>query len=214
MQLPSWDLQYSQETTLQAFAASIVYHWPYVWQICLNAKHIGIEIGCGRGIQSIFLSYFIPYVIGIDNNVKLVKEARKNNSKFRGHAHFLIRDAFELDFPDKTFDVCFSQGFLEHFTNEEICLLVEKQLRIAKVMIASVPSIFYAVKDRGDERLMSIEDWRQILKDCNACMFYYGCKPRELGRAISLKNLFDIPKIIPSASHRAHICMVVKRTHE
>ncbi|MGB8779693.1 MAG: class I SAM-dependent methyltransferase [Candidatus Bathyarchaeia archaeon] len=211
MQLRSWDSHYSQETTLQAFAASLIYHWPYIWQICLKAKHSAIEIGCGRGVHSIFLSCFIPNVLGIDNNIKLVEKARKNNSKFHGHARFSIRDAFKLDFAPGTFDVCFSQGFLEHFSDEEIRLLAEKQLRIAKVMVASVPSALYAVRDRGDERLMRIEDWQQILKDFDMRIFSYGFRPREINRIISVKNLVEITKIVSSMSGKAHVCMVVKK---
>lgn len=211
MQLRSWDSHYSQETTLQAFAASLIYHWPYIWQICLKAKHSAIEIGCGRGLHSIFLSCFIPNVLGIDNNIKLIEKARKNNSKFRGHARFSICDAFKLDFAPGTFDVCFSQGFLEHFSDEEIRLLAEKQLRIANVIVASVPSALYAVKDRGDERLMRIEDWRQILKDFDTRIFSYGFRPREINRIISVKNLVDITKIVSSMSGKAHVCMVVKK---
>lgn len=211
MQLRSWDSHYSQETTLQAFAASLIYHWPHIWQICLKARHSAIEIGCGRGLHSIFLSCFIPNVLGIDNNIKLIEKARKNNSKFRGHARFSICDAFKLDFAPGTFDVCFSQGFLEHFSDEEIRLLAEKQLRIANVMVASVPSALYAVKDRGDERLMRIEDWRQILKDFDTRIFSYGFRPREINRIISVKNLVDITKIVSSMSGKAHVCMVVKK---
>ena len=213
MQLRSWDSHYSQETTLQAFAASLIYHWPYIWQICLKAKHSAIEIGCGRGLHSIFLSYFVPNVLGIDNNIKLIERARKNNSKFRGHARFLMCDAFELECQPGTFDVCFSQGFLEHFTNEEIRLLTEKQLHIARVMVASAPSTFYRVKDRGDERLMPIEDWRQIFKEFDTRMFYYGSKPREFNQIIRIKNVVDITQIVSSMSGRAHVCMVVKRAN-
>lgn len=209
MQLLSWDSYYSQKTTLQAFVANIVYHWPYLREICSEAKISAIEIGCGRGIQSIFLSYFIPNVVGIDNNIKLVEKARKDDARLRGRAHFLARDAFKLDFPDKTFDVCFSAGFLEHFRNEEINLLVEEQLRVARVMVASVPSAFYPTKDRGDERLIAIEDWRQILKDFDTRMFYYGFKPKEPSRVISLRNLTNIPEVVLSRFHNAHICMVV-----
>jgi trans-aconitate methyltransferase len=169
-----------------------------------------IEIGCGRGIHSIFLSYFISTVIGIDNSVALVEKARIDNSRFRGRARFLARDAFKLDFPKETFDVCFSQGFLEHFTDEEICLLIRNQLWIAKIIVASVPSVFYSTKDRGDERLMSIEEWGEVLKNFDTYMFYYGFKPRQPERIASLKNLVDIYKIMTSTLYKSHICMVVK----
>lgn len=193
--------------------ASLVYHWPYIWQICWNAKQNVLEIGCGRGIHSIFLSYFIPSVFGIDNNLKLVEMARKNNSRFCGRARFLRGNAFTLDFPARHFDVCYSQGFLEHFEDEEIRLLVGEQLRVARLMIASVPSTFLATKERGDERLMSIEDWRRILKSFETRMFYYGFKPREPNRIISFRNFVDIPKIMSIGSYKTQICILAKRAH-
>jgi SAM-dependent methyltransferase len=216
MKQPSWDLHYLQKTTLYAFVASTAIHWPYLLEAYRKTNTAALEIGCGRGVHSIFLSYFIPNVVGIDNNVKLVEKARKDNSRFRGHAHFLIRDAFKLDFLDGTFDVCFSQGFLEHFTNEEICLLTEKQLRIAKIIVASVPSIFYSAKDRGDERLMSIEEWREVLKNFNTSLFYYGFRPSQPDRDASPKNLTYARKIsglLSSRHYKSHICIVVKKVH-
>lgn len=213
MQLPSWDLHYSQKTTLYSFVASIAYHWPYLREVYSKTNTTAMEIGCGRGVHSIFLSYLCPNVVGIDNNIKLVKNARKDNSRFRGRAHFLIRNAFNLDFPDGTFDVCFSQGFLEHFTNQEICLLTEMQLRIAKIIVASVPSIFYSAKDRGDERLMSIGEWQEVLRNFDTSMFYYGFRPRRPDRGTSPKNLVDVGKILrllSSTHYKSHICIVVK----
>jgi SAM-dependent methyltransferase len=213
VQLPSWDLHYSQKTTLYGFVASTAYHWPYLREVCSHAKSTAIEVGCGRGVHSIFLSYFVPNVVGIDSNVKLIDKAKKDNSRFRGRAHFLVGDAFKLDFRDDTFDVCFSQGFFEHFTDEEICLLTERQLRIAKIVVASVPSIFYSTKDRGDERLMSIEEWQKVLKSFDTNMFYYGFTPSHSDRVASPKNLVDIRKILrllSSTHYKSHICIVVK----
>jgi hypothetical protein len=65
--------------------------------------------------------------------------------------------------------------------------LIENQLRIAKIIVASVPSVFYSTKDRGDERLMSIEEWRKVLKNFGTFMFYYGFKPRQPDRIASLR---------------------------
>jgi len=209
--LTSWDLHYSHKTTAFGFVASPAYHWPYLREVYSKSKTTAIEIGCGRGIHSIFLSYFVPNVVGIDNNVNLVQKARTDNSRFRGRARFLVRDAFKSNFHDGTFNVCFSQGFLEHFTNEEICLLAEKHLRIARTIVASVPSIFYATKDRGDERLMSIDAWQEILKNFETRMFYYGFKPRQPNLIASVENLFDVCKILPSTRYKSHICMAIKK---
>jgi hypothetical protein len=125
-----------------------------------------------------------------------------------------MHDAFKLDFAPGMLDVCLSEGFLEHLSDEEIRLLVKKQLHIAKVMVASVPSALYAVRDRGDERLMRIECWQQILKDFDTCMFSYGFRPREVNRIISMKNLVEISKIVSSMSGKAHVCMVVRKAND
>jgi len=211
MQLTGWDSYYSKEITVPAFVTSSIYHWPYMWQVYLKAKNSAIEIGCGRGIHAIFLSYFIRTVVGIDKNLELIERAKVNNAKLRGRARFLIRDAFNLDFPADTFDVCFSQGFFEHFTPEEICLLTKEQLRVARAVVASIPSTFYSEKDRGDEHLLSIEEWKKILQEFRTHLFYYGFIPREPHRLISAKNLLDFTKLISSKSYRAHICMLIQR---
>jgi protein-L-isoaspartate O-methyltransferase len=54
----------------------LIYQWPYILQICLKAKHSAIETGSGRGVHSIFISCFVPKILGIDNNVKLIEKAR------------------------------------------------------------------------------------------------------------------------------------------
>jgi SAM-dependent methyltransferase len=214
MQLTGWDSYYSKEITVPAFVASSIYHWPYIWQVYLKAKNSAIEIGCGRGIHAIFLSYFIRTVVGIDKSPALIERAKVNNAKLRGRARFLIRDAFNLDFPADTFDVCFSQGFFEHFTPEEIGLLTKEQLRVARAVVASIPSTFYSVKDRGDEHLLSIEEWKNILKEFRTHLFYYGFTPRDPHRLISVKNLLDFTKLLSSKSYRAHLCMLIKRKKE
>lgn len=82
MQPTGWDLYYSEVTTVPTLVASSIYHWPYMWQVYLKAKKSAIEVGCGRGIHAIFLSYFIRTVVGIDNNRELIEKARVHNSSF------------------------------------------------------------------------------------------------------------------------------------
>lgn len=80
-------------------------------------------------------------------------------------------------------------------------------------MVASVPTSYYPIKDRGDERLMLMEDWRRILKDYYTRMFYYGFKPKEPGKAISLKNLVGATRIVLSKSYSLQLCIVAKKTN-
>jgi len=205
-----WHLFYSKPVTLEAAIGSWIYHWPYLWQVRREAKVSALEIGCGRGVHSTLLSYTVGHVVGVDSEAELVTEARRQNSKFHGRARFLHGNAFDLGFPERSFDVCFSQGFLEHFSDKEICLLVDKQLSFAKTVVASVPSNYYPTRDKGDERLMLMEDWRRILDNYDTKIFHYGFKPLEPEKAISLKNL-DLRKVVLSKSYKLHLCIIAKK---
>ena len=80
-------------------------------------------------------------------------------------------DAHRLPFPDQAFSACFSQGLLEHFADDEVRSMVGEQLRVASVVYASVPSVFYPhVGHRGpglvgNERLLSRAHWLRILRN-------------------------------------------------
>jgi SAM-dependent methyltransferase len=207
-----WHLYYLKPVTLEAAIGSWIYHWPYLLQVRRETRVSALEIGCGRGVHSTFLSYSVPNVVGIDSSAEIVAEARRQTSRLHGRAKFVRRDAFSLSVPKGAFDVCFSQGFFEHFSDREICLLMEKQLSIAETVVASVPSRYYPFRDKGDERLMLMEDWFRILGNYSTRMFYYGFDPKEPGKTISPKNFGDLKKIVLSKYYKLHLCIVAKKT--
>lgn len=90
-----------------------------------------------------------------------------NNKIFSGKVKFLKRDAFRSGFKNNSFDMVCHQGFLEHFSDEEIVILLREQLRVAPVVVFSVPNNHYGHKDKGDERLLSKREWEKILSDFN-----------------------------------------------
>ena len=106
-------------------------------------------------------------MVSIDNNNKILTNARENNKRFKSKVEFKEADAFHLDFPDNNFDIAFSQGFFEHFSDFDINLLLKEQLRVAKKVIFSVPTFYYRNRDFGNERLLLKRHWRDILKDFN-----------------------------------------------
>jgi len=65
------------------------------------------------------------------------------------------------------FDLVFSHGVLEHFSDEEIVTLLNIQLKISKNLIFSVPSNYLSDKDRyfGNERFMSMKKWKEIINN-------------------------------------------------
>jgi SAM-dependent methyltransferase len=127
-----------------------------------------LEIGTGTGVQSIFLSYFIKNLIALDNDRDVIRNSAQANIKhFRRKIDLLLVDAFSLPFKDKSLDICYSQGFLEHFRNDEIVRLVNEQLRVSKLLIHSIPSDKYPIRQFGNERHLSLDVWYDILANCH-----------------------------------------------
>ena len=100
-----------------------------------------LDLGCGFGCMAIPLSTLGYKVIGIDKDKQVVEAAQKNAENFGKDIKIIEGDIFELDeiFDKDSFDVCISGGVLEHFKKGEIRKLVELQLKLAPVVIASMP---------------------------------------------------------------------------
>lgn len=121
-------------------------------------------MGSGTGSLAIALSYRCRDVVSVDVDTQIVHRCREANSRLLGHARFLQGDGFHLEeFTDGEFAVAFSQGLLEHFSDREILALLSEQLRVARLAVFSVPNNAYERRDFGDERLMSGEQWEQLL---------------------------------------------------
>ncbi len=74
---------------------------------------------------------------------------------------YAFADAFRLSetFRRDEFEVTFSQRFFEHFSDEDIGKLIREQLTVSPIVIFSVPSKWYGVRDFGNERLMTAGEW-------------------------------------------------------
>jgi len=125
-----------------------------------------LEVGPGTGYLSIYLSKNQMRVKAVDNDVEILERCRFSNKVLQGSAEFITCDAYELSgkFKDEKFDIAFHQGLFEHFSNENILKLIEEQFKVADYILFSVPSRYYPRQDFGDERLLSMEEWYQILE--------------------------------------------------
>lgn len=77
-----------------------------------------IEIGCGTGQLSNFLSRYNRTVVGTDisiNSLKLANKFRKKNSI--NNVFFIQMNLFKPCFPENTFDAVISNGCLHHTSN-------------------------------------------------------------------------------------------------
>jgi chaperonin cofactor prefoldin len=169
-----WAKFYSKEITNEDMAKNIEHHQYFIDLIFDWANKISnsrtpklVEIGVGTATMSIYLSKRYFEVFGLDLDPLIVAKAIETNNRLGGHAKFIAMDALALSkfFKENTFDIAFSQGTLEHFDNENLKQILEAQLAIAKCVILSVPSVNWRQEDFGDERRMTVEEWKKLLND-------------------------------------------------
>lgn len=169
----SWGDFYNKEIAEEDLMINISHHQEFmalVKEFALKAAGQRVprllEVGLGTATMSIYLSRYPYEVVGIDNDPYVVHQAMQTNKKLGGYAKFVLIDAFDLDlFKDGFFDVAFSQGTMEHFNDQDISELLARQLKVAKFVVFSVPSVNWDSRDFGNERRMTIEDWDKILQN-------------------------------------------------
>lgn len=192
------------------FVASILYNERYLLKIIQTKPSSVLEVGTGRGLHAIALSHIVPEVVGIDADENLVDNAPVLNAKFKGKADFARMDAFHLGFGKNSFSVCCSQGFFEHFNDSEILSLLDEQLRVAPQVIFSVPSYYYPVKNFGNERLITLEEWLRIMETHMVDAFYYG-PSLDTSKGLFGNLKMDVLIRLLSTPRRAHICFRVRK---
>lgn len=126
-----------------------------------------IEAGSGTGILSTYLASlgFDSVAIDIDKDIlnlskKIAKEyGAKNKPKF------MVDSILKLNYKNKEFDVSFSNGVLEHFSDKEIIKTIKKQLKIANTVIVGIPTKYFDDDEAmyGDERFLKLKFWREII---------------------------------------------------
>ncbi len=104
-----------------------------------------LEIGCGTAIDScIFASntkrskFFC-----LDFFYSALELANKISKKFNVKLHFLNSDAGNISIKDKTFDLIFSQGVMEHFRDPSF--MMKEQVRLLKdegILVIDVPQAY------------------------------------------------------------------------
>ncbi len=160
----SWDDYYDFRLNWYKHARNVFNHLPFMRTVRRLQPQRLVEVGSGSGSMSIFFSYLFPYVVSVDLSVEIVRRCKDANRRLKGRAHFAQGDAFHLDrFADHEFDVAFSQGFFEHFSDEEIARLLREQARLARHVVFSVPNDRYPRRDYGNERLLRKEWWDETI---------------------------------------------------
>lgn len=127
-----------------------------------------IEAGSGTGILSVYMASLGYDVIGIDIDNDILKLSIDISNKYlqTNKPQFINQSIFELNYPEKFFDVSFSNGVLEHFTDEEIIDTLKQQIRISEFVIFGIPTRYFKHCESmyGDERYLKLKYWRELIK--------------------------------------------------
>lgn len=177
---------YDHIPTLDENLGNLKIHSKFIQAIIGLEPEKLLEVGTGTGGMSVFLSHIGYEVTSIDNDDKVLRGARELSNSLNSKVEFVKCDAFELDkeFGEEEFDIVFSQGFFEHFDDTEIKRLLNQQLLVGDIVVFSVPSENYPYREIGNERLLSIVEWKKILKDYDVEGFEYASVWTSVSHAI------------------------------
>jgi SAM-dependent methyltransferase len=119
-----------------------------------------LEIGCGASFALHELSKLGLRCHGVDMDPTVIEYSQALKKSYGSNVEFSQLDAFSLPFPDKSFDVVFSVGVLEHYSPEDQLLLAKECKRLAKRFVEiHIPNespdscIHFLIKDHEDSHL-------------------------------------------------------------
>lgn len=104
-------------------------------------------------------------VTGVDSDPDMIKLAMSIAIQQESSVLFKVDDIKTLKTIQGHFDVVFSNGVMEHFSDNDIAAILNRHLSISDYVVVSVPSDFFTDDQRmyGDERFMSTDQWHSIL---------------------------------------------------
>ncbi len=144
-----------------------------------------LEAGFGTGYAVIALKkklFFDVDVCGIENSPALLAKAEKLADKLDAIVLIGLGDMFLSKTYDRMYGIVYHQGLLEHLSNDKIYELLKLQTKKSRAVIFSVPSKFYGKQDFGDERLLILEEWKEILESFEVYQLrYYDNNKHILG---------------------------------
>lgn len=140
---------------------NVMEHAPFVEEVArlVKAGDRILEVGSGTGVLASPLAKGGVEVVSLDNDPKILEMAAVNARVLGVDIKYVFGEALELPFEDGEFAVAFSEGLVEHYSDEEIERLVREHLRVAPVAVVSVPLSGRHPISFGNERWLSREEW-------------------------------------------------------
>jgi len=139
------DLEWTGERYLpwlDGMAAGAYEHWHrYIYAAHFVKNKKVLDIACGEGFGSSYLSQFAQSIVGIDLDSKSIEHARKAYGN-KGQLNFLVGSMLQIPIVESNaFDVVVSFESIEHIENPDIFLReVKRVLKPKGVFIVSTPN--------------------------------------------------------------------------
>lgn len=129
-----------------------------------------LEAGCGTGAISIYLSSLGYDVLALDADEEVLKLASDTSRNFPQMPRFVLGDITQLGYAKDSFDLSFSNGVLEHFSDGDILKVLRQQSESCKRVIFSVPSVYFRPEEKiyGNERFLARKKWRGLIEQAGA----------------------------------------------
>lgn len=206
------DFYTKRKINIGRFLNNLASHKELFESILKDSPRKILEVGSGSGAMCTFLSWLGLDVVSIDNDNKVLVDSENFTKSWNGKCEYKFADAFNLHsyFGVDEFDISFSQGFFEHYSDEQIVHLIDEQLIVSKTVLFSVPSYYYRRLDFGNERLMREDDWRGILsKYKNISIKYYH--PKLRGIKVLIMDLVTQPWRLFPWVQPEHLLIEIKK---
>lgn len=128
-----------------------------------------LEVGCGTALSSLILADCGFDVTASDTDPKVLEDASKRISSLNQPVKLVKADILSLSsyFKEKSFDLVFSKGVMEHFNDEEAIRGLKEQGKIARKVIFHIPNSNSKANGNhfGDERFLSNKKWVSLIKE-------------------------------------------------
>lgn len=132
-----------------------------------NNKKV-IETGCGTGLMAGYLQKLGLKVTALDLSQKVLDYAHDiaSNSKVISPCKYEQGDILHLKYKKNSFGVCYSNGVLEHFNDEQIVETLKQQMYISDYVIFGIPSTYFNMNEKmlGNERSLTRKEWQMLIE--------------------------------------------------
>ncbi len=130
-----------------------------------------IEMGCGTGLMAGYLQSKGLDVTALDLSQNVLKYAKEiaSKSKIISPCKYEQGNILDLKYKSDTFSVSYSNGVLEHFSDEEIISILRQQLNVSKYVIFGIPSTYFNMNEKmlGNERSLTLKEWEYLINKAN-----------------------------------------------